>query len=72
MFPLAVNPQDILTPAELAKRLKVPKSWVYEKLRPRQTNPLPAFRIGHYLRFDWAAVSAWLESTSNVKPRKAV
>jgi hypothetical protein len=71
MFPSEVNPQDILTPAELAKRLKVPNSWVYEKLRPRQTNPLPCFHIGHYLRFSWTAVCVWLESTSNVKPRKA-
>ena len=66
-----LNPSDILTPAELAKRLKVQKTWIYDKLRPYQKNPLPCFRIGHHLRFSWTAVCVWLESTSNVKPRKA-
>ena len=28
-----INHTDLLTPAELAGRLKVPKSWVYEKTR---------------------------------------
>ncbi len=70
---VSVSPQDILTPKELAVRLKVPESWVFEKTRKRQQNPLPVFRIGRYLRFNWSAVAAWLESTGNTKPkRKAV
>jgi hypothetical protein len=60
-----VSPADILTPEELAKRLKVPKSWVFEKTRTRvsSTAPLPVFRIGRYLRFHWPDVCAWLEAT---------
>jgi predicted DNA-binding transcriptional regulator AlpA len=58
-----MNPQDILTPAELARRLKVPQSWVFEKTRKRQKNPLPVFRIGRYVRFHWPDVAAWLDST---------
>ena len=56
---------DILTPQELAKRLKVPLSWIYEKSRNRgQYNgaPLPCLRCGKYLRFDWNAVVAWMRS----------
>lgn len=68
---LAVSPADILTPEELAKRLKVPLSWVYEKQRPKHKNPLPTMRIGRYLRFNWADVSAWLKSTSTGRARKA-
>ncbi len=64
-----LSPQDILTPEELATRLKVKKSWVYEKMRPRQPHPIPVFRMGRYLRFSWPAVCAWLEST--VRPAKA-
>jgi excisionase family DNA binding protein len=64
-----IDPSDILTPDELSKRLKVKKTWVYEKLRPHQKNPLPCFRIGHHLRFNWASVCSWLESTSNTKPK---
>ncbi len=55
-----VNPADILTLAEVAERLKVSERWVYEKSRRRCSNPLPAIRIGRYLRFDWVEVSAWL------------
>jgi hypothetical protein len=57
--------KDILTVAELAKRLKVPISWVYEKSRSRgQFNgpPLPCLRVGKYLRFAWPDVVEWLRS----------
>jgi hypothetical protein len=57
--------KDILTVAELAKRLKVPSSWVYEKSRSRgQFNgtPLPCLRVGKYLRFSWPDVVEWLRS----------
>lgn len=65
--PAVVSPSDILTPEELARRLKVPLTWVYEKQRPKHKNPLPTMRIGRYLRFDWAEVSAWLRSTSTAR-----
>ena len=47
----------ILTPEELAARLKVRKSWVYEKTRPRCPNPIPCLPLGQYLRFDWATIA---------------
>jgi hypothetical protein len=61
-----INPLDILTPEELAKRLKVPVGWVREKVRSRKqgaTPRLPHFKAGKYLRFHWPAVSAWLIET---------
>lgn len=67
--PSVVSPQDILTPEQLAKRLKVPLSWVYEKQRPKYKNPLPTLRIGRYLRFDWGEISVWLKSTSTARRR---
>ncbi len=68
-----VQTEDILTPEELASRLKVPDSWVYEKTRGRCRNPIPCLRLGRYVRFDWAAVAAWLTApapreTSPVRP----
>jgi len=39
----------LLTPEELADRLRVSLSWVYEQ--SRQGN-LPTIRLGRYLRFD--------------------
>jgi Helix-turn-helix domain len=59
-----VDPASILTPEELAARLKVSPRWIYEKSRKRNANPLPVLRLGRYLRFDWLAVSVWLRSQS--------
>lgn len=46
-----IDPTQILTLSETAKRLKVSERWVYEKTRSRCQNPLPVIRIGRYLRF---------------------
>jgi hypothetical protein len=59
-----LDPLDLLTPEELAARLKVPKSWVFEQTRQRASvrnkSPLPCIRLGKYLRFSWVQVSEWL------------
>ena len=57
--------EDLLTPEELAERLKVGLSWVYEKSRRRGKYagpPLPCLRMGRYLRFSWPDVVDWLRS----------
>ena len=46
---------ELLEPEELAARLKVPLSWVYEQSRQGK---IPTHRIGRYLRFDVAEVLA--------------
>jgi hypothetical protein len=54
----------LLTPAELAARLRVNESWIREKTRERarvrDSDPLPVVRLGKYVRFSWPAVEAWL------------
>jgi hypothetical protein len=59
-----LDPDDLLTPSELASRLKVSKSWVFEQTRQRakvrNKKPLPHIRLGKYLRFSWNQVSEWL------------
>lgn len=57
---------EILTPEELAERLKVPVSWVYDKQRTRTKNKIPSKPMGRYVRFDWDEVVKWLESLSNI------
>jgi excisionase family DNA binding protein len=42
------NDEWLLDPEELAERLKVPVSWVYEQSR---TGKIPTVRIGRYVRF---------------------
>lgn len=56
LVPLIFNTRDeaptlreVLTPDELAERLKLPKSTVEELAR---TGKLPAFRVGKHWRFD--------------------
>ena len=39
----------LLTPDELADKLKIPVSWVYEQSRQ---NKIPTHRLGRYIRFD--------------------
>ncbi len=41
--------KELLTAEDLAERLKVPLSWVYEQ--SRQGN-IPTHRLGRYIRFD--------------------
>jgi len=58
-------PTEILTPQQLAERLQVKPSWVYEQTRHRSgvrnPDPLPHIKMGLYLRFDWRDVLGWLE-----------
>jgi excisionase family DNA binding protein len=59
--PIFKNLGQILTPEELADRLKVSVGWIYEKRRPRCPKPIPAIPMGRTMRFDWNAVTKWLE-----------
>lgn len=54
---------DLLTVDDVARLLKVSKSWVYEHTRARATllpEQLPHIRVGKYLRFDAQAVRQYL------------
>jgi predicted DNA-binding transcriptional regulator AlpA len=61
-----IEPEQILTPEQLAERLQVAVSWVYEKSRARgkHGSPLPVLRCGRYLRFSWPDVCAWMRAGS--------
>ena len=48
---------ELLTPEQLAARLQVPVSWVYEQSRH---NNIPTHRIGRYVRFDIREVLQYL------------
>ena len=51
---------ELLTVDELAAWLKVPPSWIYERTRRRGEGRLPFLKLGKYLRFEEAAVRAYL------------
>ena len=44
---------DFLDCASLAKRWKVPESWVRDQVRSRAADPIPHVRFGRYVRFEW-------------------
>lgn len=52
---------DLLTVDDVASRLKVPKSWIYERTRLRGSDRLPCIKLGKYVRFDEQDVRVWLE-----------
>jgi excisionase family DNA binding protein len=39
---------ELLTPDQLAEKLKVPISWIYEQSRQKK---IPTHRLGRYIRF---------------------
>jgi len=65
---------EILTPQQVAERLQLPESWVYEQTRNRASvrcpDPLPCMKVGRYLRFKWSDVLAWLERQSRKAGRQ--
>jgi hypothetical protein len=59
-----LEPGDILTADQLAARLQVKPSWVFEQTRQRakvrNKTPLPCIRLGKYVSFSWVAVCQWM------------
>jgi len=56
---------ELLGVDEVAQRLGVPKGTVYELTRHRANVrgvPLPHFKIGKRLKFNWSAVVNWIDS----------
>ena len=57
--------ERLLTANEVAELLSVPVSWVRESTR---SGAMPCVRLGRYVRFDLAAVEAWLEECRRPGP----
>jgi excisionase family DNA binding protein len=60
--PVLQQALKILTVAQVADLLQIPKSSIYEKTRVRRgvAPPIPCRRVGKYLRFFEAEVMEWL------------
>ncbi len=54
--------QNLLTVDELAKFLKVPKSWVYSRTRKTGPDSIPRIKVGKYIRFEIDKVMEWLKA----------
>ena len=43
--------QNLLNVQELAEKLNVPVSWIYDRTRSGSTDCIPHYKVGKYLRF---------------------
>jgi predicted DNA-binding transcriptional regulator AlpA len=59
----ALEYYEIIDGPELAKRLCLPKTWIYEQTRNRSTDGIPHLRFGRYVRFRWQSpeLTEWLK-----------
>ena len=57
---------EVIEAAELAKRWKMPVTWIYDHVRARCEDPIPHKKLGKYVRFEWGspALVAWWERHS--------
>jgi len=55
--------EPILTVEQVAERLQLKPSTVYELTRRRNGRPLPVLRAGKFLRFRWSEVERWLDES---------
>jgi excisionase family DNA binding protein len=62
-----VAPDRLLTDAEAAELLNVPKSWIGEAARAGR---LPHVMLGRYRRFDRGDLLAWLEDNKTGSRRR--
>ncbi len=51
---------QLLKPQELPDLLGVPISFVYDRTRQNSPDPIPHFKLGKYVRFDFAQVQEWV------------
>ena len=58
----------LLTAQEVAERLGVPKTWVYEQSRK---GTIPTVTLGHYRRYRPEAIDAWVAEIEKRKPAAA-
>jgi excisionase family DNA binding protein len=54
--------EAILTIQDVAGLLKVPVSWVYDRLRGNARDRLPGYKLGKYWRFRRAEILAWFQA----------
>ncbi|PYV52765.1 MAG: hypothetical protein DMG98_23305 [Acidobacteria bacterium] len=53
----------IIDSNELARRWKLPATWIREQTRSRALDPIPHLRMGRYVRFEYGSpdLAKWLE-----------
>lgn len=52
--------KEYLTAVELAQKLKVPISWIYDRTRKDGPEKIPHYKIGKYIRFSESEVLEYM------------
>ena len=58
---------DLLTLEEMAAHLRVNQSWLYRQTKRHGPGSIPRLKVGKYLRFNEAAVMAWIRDQNDHK-----
>ncbi len=53
---------EVLTPKEVAERLKVSQVWIYKLVREKR---IPFYRLGKNVRFSEIDLQKWMEESRN-------
>lgn len=59
--------EKLLDIRELADRLRVPVSWVYDRTRLKGPEHIPHYKIGKYIRFKESEVATYLAARKLAK-----
>ncbi|HUN62549.1 MAG TPA: helix-turn-helix domain-containing protein [Candidatus Sulfotelmatobacter sp.] len=61
--PIAASEETFITPKQLAERLHVKVSTIWDWTRHRNTNPIPHYPISRKaVYYRWSEVIAWIEA----------
>ena len=60
-----MSSRNLVTVKEMAERLSVPESWIYQRTRLGQ-KAIPHLRLGKYIRFDPDEVMAFFREHGDV------
>jgi excisionase family DNA binding protein len=56
--------QNLIGIKEMAEKLSVPCSWIYQRTR---TNEIPHYKVGKYVRFDESEIWEWLKQQNEAE-----
>jgi hypothetical protein len=65
---------EIIDSKELARRWRVPPTWIGQQVRSSAVDPIPHVKLGKYVRFEWGseALEGWWDARRrNKSPESA-
>jgi excisionase family DNA binding protein len=60
---------ELVTVEEMARMLRVPRSWIYSRTRMKGPNSIPRVQVGKYIRFNPSQVLEWINRAQVITQR---